>query len=380
MSRVRVLLWCTTVLLIVASTAMSVGRDTPSDVVLYATLPLLLATVGALVAARQPRNKIAWIFIGGGLYVAVAEIAEGYSFLAEDWALPFGDLGAWVISWSWVGELFGWAVVFLLFPDGRLHRRSSRWVLWLAGAGTVLAIPGLAFSPGPQDEFVGADRNPFAIESAVVGFVFTTGIVLLVVAVQGSVATFVLRLRRARGVERVQLKWFACGAALVALALPIAVLLWESTPAVHAAPGIAFNALLIAAGIAILRHGLYDIDVFIKRTLVYGALTALLLGTYLGSVLVFRLVLNPVIGDSDLAVAASTLAVAALFRPLRSRVQGVVDRRFYRRRYDAARTLEGFTGRLRHELDLETLATDLRVVVNDTMQPTQVSLWLRSPP
>jgi hypothetical protein len=202
------------------------------------------------------------------------------------------------------------------------------------------------------------------------------------VGIGGSAASLIVRFRRATGEERAQIKWLALAGALVAVIFPIALALYDvwGEGVSNVAIMLSVLALPVAAGVAILRYRLYDIDVVINRTLVYGALTVILAGTYLGSVLVLQLLLNGLTGDSGLAVAASTLGVAALFRPARARVQGVVDRRFYRRKYDAGRTLTAFSTRLRDEVDLEALSAELRTVVDDAMQPSHVSLWLREAP
>jgi hypothetical protein len=378
MKRLAWALWAVTLILVLVSTAISVGRDNLPDTVLYATLPLTLATVGTLVALRQPHNAIGWLFCGLAVFVGLAEVAEGYGLLAAEEKLPAGNVGTWVTSWSWLAEIWCWSVVFLIFPDGRLPTSGSRWVLRLSVLGVVVAVAGTAFGPLAQEELV-AEEIPFLIDSAVLDVAFVVGLVLLIAGLIGAAVSFVLRQRRARGVERVQLKWFSLAAAVAALVGPMSTALWQVTPVVHALPAVAFNALPVAAGIGILRHGLYDVDVVIKRTLVYGSLTLALVGAYTGLVLLLQLAFIPLARESDLVVAGSTLAVAALFRPLRTRIQRVVDRRFYRERYDAARTMEGFSGRLRDQIDLDGLGTDLRAVVYDTMQPSHVSLWLRNP-
>ena len=232
---------------------------------------------------------------------------------------------------------------------------------------------GLA--PGPLEDFPQLD-NPFGIDTPLLDPLTGLSVLLLAIGMVGSAASAITRFRRAHGERRQQMKWLALAGTIVAVMVPVSVagadVLWDDT-AVNIACMIAVLGLPIAAGIAILRHRLYDIDVVINRTLVYGGLTATLAAAYLVLVLLIGLA----VGRSGLAVAASTLAVAALFGPARARIQAGVDRRFYRRRYNAARTLEAFGGRLRDELDLETLATDLRDVVVETVQPAHVSLWLR---
>jgi hypothetical protein len=347
---------------------------------LFVAILLVFGLVGAVVASRLPTNPIGWLFLALALIEGVFELAFGYthySLHAGHGALPGEVWMAWLSNWTSPLSPPLLVAALLLFPDGRPPSPRWRWVLWACPLLIVLALAQYAFAPGPLDEFP-AVTNPVGIEGlADVSsdpFVFA----LLVAAAAG----LAVRFRRSRGVERQQLKWFVYAAAVMAGFLVLSSLaqslLGDAVDEDSIAAGFVFAACIsgvpIAAGIAILRHRLYDIDVVINRTLVYGALTASLGGTYLLLVLLIGLTL----GESGVAVAASTLAVAALFRPARARIQDLVDRRFYRRRYDAARTLDAFGARLRDEVDLETLAADLRGVAHDTLQPAHVSLWLRS--
>jgi hypothetical protein len=332
---------------------------------------LAFATVGALVATRQPRNPLGWIFLGaavaytlGGL--SVSRHGEGPAALA------------WLSTWIWLAGI-GPAATFglLLFPDGRLPSPRWRRLAWLAGAGNVLAIAGLALAPGRFED--SGIQNPVGLSAApwLASAMANAGTVALAIGLAGSIVSVIVRFRRARSVERQQLKWLAYAGALVGVALASAavleIALGQADDLTNFIVTLALAGVPVAMGIAILRHRLYDIDVVINRTLVYGGLTAALGGAYLGSVLLAGLGL----GDSDGAIAVSTLAVAALFGPARTRIQAAVDRRFYRRRYDATRTLEAFGSRLRDEVDLDALGADLRVVVNETVQPAHVSLWLK---
>jgi hypothetical protein len=343
------------------------------------------ATVGALVAVRLPRNPIGWLFLALGALLGLVFLASGYAdytLLAEPGAWPAGEWAVWLLSWSFLVPLVtAPTLLFLLFPTGRAQSRRWAALVWVTLGAAALATAGVALRPGPID-YDPPVPNPAGLGGAagdVAGVAADAGTVVALLALVLAAAGLVVRLRRARGDERVQLKWFAYSATLVAVAFPVAAggpseglpadLLWLCAL-------LAFLSVPLATGIAILRHRLFDIDLVIRRTLVYAALTMTLAGAYLGSVLLVGLA----VGESGLAVAVSTLAVAALFRPVRARIQEAVDRRFYRRRYDAARTLEAFGGRLRDELDLEALAADVRAVVHDTVQPAHVSLWLRRAP
>jgi hypothetical protein len=353
-----------------------------NDVLIAVTFP----TVGALIASRRPDNTVGWIFCATGLLVAGIAFAGAYAVYVlktNPGALPAGEVLAWYQSWAWI-PAFGLIVTFLvfLFPDGRPPRWGWRWVGWLAGVGLVLATAVLALTPGDllTEEGVRGVENPVGIAGAggALTVVGVTGGVAVLASMVASVVSLIRRLRRSRGEERLQLKWVAYAAAVMAVLLiaginqPSGVVLGV-VQAVVIGPGLA-----LAAGVAILKHRLYDIDVVIRRTLIYTGLTATLLAAYLGLVLLLQVVLHPLTHKSDLAIAGSTLAVAALFRPARRRIQEIVDRRFYRRKYDAARTLERFGARLRDEVDLDSLSSELRGVVAETMQPAHVSLWLRS--
>jgi hypothetical protein len=310
----------------------------------------------------------------------VANVYADWAFFARHGDVPGATLAAWLTAWVWNLALGPVAFLpLLLFPEGRLPSPRWRPVLGLACAGIALMAGSAALAPGRFEDY--PVSNPVGIPGtdslmSVLGGIGTAAFVASFLAV---LVSFVLRFRRSGGQERQQLKWLTYSAALIAVAGIGAASFVEplSTNTSNAIQSLALTTYPLALGIAMLRYRLYDIDVVINRTLVYGLLTATLAGAYVGLVLLLQLVLDPVTSGSSLAVAVSTLGVAALFRPARSRIQAIVDRRFYRRKYDAARTLEQFSGRLREQVDLDALGSELRAVVADTMQPTHVSLWLR---
>jgi hypothetical protein len=261
----------------------------------------------------------------------------------------------------------------LVFPDGRLPSRRWRPLIWLVVAALAVYVVDAALEPGGPD--------PLGVElpGSVYGVLVDLVIVSLIVGILGAAASVALRLWRARGQQRQQLKWLVYATSVVVIGglgavlfpLPLGDVFWLVML-------IGFAGMPVAMGIAILRYRLYDIDVVINRTLVYGFLSVLLAATYYGSVAVLQGVFRALTGgQSTLAIVASTLAIAALFVPLRRRIQGFIDRLFYRRRYDAAKTLEAFSAKLRDETDLDALSDDLVGVVRETMQPAHVSLWLR---
>ncbi|MGH3146809.1 MAG: hypothetical protein ACRDTR_13520 [Rubrobacter sp.] len=372
-------LFALTAVLLFVMAILSAGREPFFDTLLYGLLSISLATVGALVASRHPRNPIGWMFSGLALYGAFAESAEGWGYFAAEKGLPAGVVGEWIILWSWIGDLTMWTIILLLFPDGRLPSRRWRPVLWIAAAGFALALPGQALSPDRGSEFA-AGTNPFAVEGGPLNLLFGTGMVLLLAALLAAIASLVVRFRRARNVERQQLKWFAYAAGCIGALGPLAVAFWYESVLVQVAFALAINGLPIAAGIAILRYRLYDIDVVLNRTLVYGTLTATLALVYLSCVVSLQYAFRVLTGqETQLAVVASTLAIAALFGPVRRRVQTFVDRRFYRKKYDARKTLDTFSARLRDKTDLDQLGGELVSVVRTTVQPSHASLWLREP-
>ena len=374
------------------SNQLPVGSDDLVDTrVLDALLSIqavAFAAVAWLIARAQPRHAIARLFAGVGLVVAFYLVVERYQYLAlvVHPELPFGVAAAWLQAWLYVPAL-GIVISVLpqLFPDGRPVSRRWAWGLVLSAVAFVGMVLTDALNPGRIDQ--STVQNPFGIDPVWHERLAEFATTMLLISSVVGVASLVARWRRAGARERQQLKLFAYAAAL----LPVFVVLTGLTQSLgidkaaarwisFAAATGAFLGLPLATAASIVRHQLYDIDLVINRTLVYVGLTAVLVATYLVSVLAFRVVLDPIAGESDLAVAASTLAVAAMFRPVRSRIQAVVDRRFYRQRYNAALTLEEFSGRLRHEVDLDSLGVELRSVVHDTMQPAHVTLWLRSEP
>jgi hypothetical protein len=314
------------------------------------------------------------MFCGLALWEATAELGEAYGYVAAERGLPGGVAGEWLISWSWIVDVAAWVVVVLLFPDGRLPGRRWRMAIWVTLAGAALLFVGQALSA--ETAGFSGGRNPLGVDSTLVDAAWPVGSALLVTGLVAAVVSSVLRYRRARGVERQQLKWFAYAGLILALVMPLAVAFWYRSVLLQILVGLSFNAMPLAIGAAILRYRLYDIDRIVSRTLAWALLTVVLGLGYAGVVLGLSWLLPR---SSSLAVAAATLAVAAVFQPVRRRIQAAVDRRFNRRRYDAARTIQAFSGRLREEVDLDTLTGELLTVVDDTMQPTHASLWLRLP-
>jgi hypothetical protein len=360
--------------------AWVVGIRDGGQSVFVLALALTFSVVGALIASRHPGNAIGWIFLAVAVSAGLGALAGSYAdrWLARGGSQALGETAAWYASLSWIPFiLVPCTFLLLLFPDGRLPSRRWRWVAWCAGAGIVGVFVTSGLLPGPLEDYPQLE-NPYGIESGLLDPLTGLAFLLILIGIVGSSASLVVRFRRARGELRQQIKWLALAGAVAGVTVPIAVAgygLWGET-GTNVASMLGVLSLPLAAAIAILRHRLYDIDVVINRTLVYGALTATLGGTYLALVVLAGLA----VGESDLAIAGSTLAVAALFRPARARIQGAVDRRFYRRRYDAQRTLEDFSARLRDQVDLTALSRDLSSVVRETLQPAHVTLWLRERP
>ena len=343
-----------------------------------AALALVFPTVGAIIASRRPSNAIGWIFcvIGlcGGAEVFTVEYGT-YALVTDPGSLPAGVIGAWIGTWVWLPSVtLTITFLLLLFPHGRLLSPRWRPVAWLAAGLTVGAVVFFALAPWDLLDPGVPAQNPFGIEGlrnlgvAVATPVFLVGIPTMLL----SVVSLVLRFRRSRGTERQQLKWFVYAGVLSVGAILV------PSAASSLLQLLVLPLLPVAAGIAILRYRLYEIDLIINRTLVYGSLTATLVLLYFGGVVVLQQLFVVLTGQqSTLAIVASTLLIAALFSPLRKRIQAFVDRRFYRRKYDATKTLAAFNVRLRDERELDALSGDLVGVVTGTMQPAHVRLWLR---
>jgi hypothetical protein len=345
---------------------------------------MAFSTVGALVASRRPDNPIGWLFCCGALIWSMGELALEYgvySLVTAPGALPAGVLVAWFGAWArGIGGFFMVLLLLLLFPTGRLPTRRWRVVVW-AVVGYVAVFTLVSWlSPVSQDFRLSSVHNPLGIDLEIMDLLSGVVYLTLPLLLLACGAAVIVRFRRSRGDERQQIKWFAYAVGVMAvlftlgfsLGLPQVVGLG---PLVFAVP---LSGLPVAAGIAILKYRLYEIDIIINRTLVYGTLTVTLVALYFGGVVVLQRIFVALTGErSTLAVVASTLLIAALFNPLRHRIQVFVDRRFYRSKYDAAKTLEAFSVTLRDETNLKALNDELVGVVRETMQPAHVSLWLR---
>jgi len=360
---------------------------TPSDlfnVITFMAFVVACALLGALVAARKQTNPIGWILSLVAMFGVVAAVTSIYVESHPTAVGAPGSIADWVGTFIWTLAFAPMIFVIQLFPTGQ--PLSRRWTpgLWLAGAGIVCAVVSYAFAPGPMTNSIDPALNPFGIESLRGPLRTLSGVggALIVASVVLAVVSLVLRFMRSVGVERQQMKWFAYAGLVLLVALGIQIVVFSIVPETETAVDIS-NALFsltitlipITIGIAVLRYRLYDIDRIISRTLAYGLVSTILIGAYLLAVLALQSVL-PLNDDSPVIVAVSTLAVVAAFGPLRTRVQTLVDKRFNRSRYDAEQTIAEFGGRLRTEVELGSLTDDLVGVVERTLQPTHLSLWL----
>lgn len=344
---------------------------------------VVLTSLGVAIALRQPRNSVGWIFLACGMFTAVLETATeygSYALVERGGTLPGGEWALWLTALALPltsGPILTY--VLLVFPTGQLP--SARWrpVAWFTLTALVAAIAAgtLVFTTVGAGDF--ATANPISL-----GFALDlddTARVLVMVILIGPAsflcgAAFVHRFRSSRGVERQQLKWVAY-AAVIAVAVTFLLPVSAGRKPLEIVKQLAITSVPLAAGIAILRYRLFDIDLLIKSTLVYGSLSAMLAVVYVVAIVLSQQLLRGLTAGSDIAVAASTLLVVALFQPIRRRVQDAVDRRFYRARYDAARTIEAFSVRLRGDVDLDSVRADLIGVIHDTIHPAHVSVWLR---
>ena len=333
-----------TLVIEVAAVALSWGLEPAWDTGLYALYAVTLVAVGALIVSRHPGHRIGWLFIADGIFTAVAaDAAQGWGLRAAEHGWPGGPFGEWISLLSWIAAGPLGVLLFLWFPDGHLTRRGWGAVAWASIVGAAVALPGWAMDPDLGDQFVGG-RNPYAVESAPIDLLLGVGMPLFLGSLVVAIVPLVQRFRRSSGVERLQMRWFAFASVCAAVVLPTVALLWSVVPAVRPLTALALTSMPVAAGVAILRYRLYDIDLVISRTLAYAALTVLLAGMYAA----IAVALGAAVGRSSAWVTAgATLAVAAVFRPLRARIQNTVDRRFNRSRFDALQQMTGFLDDLR---------------------------------
>ena len=378
-----------TTLLVVVSVGLAWANRSVEGPVLEVALGVVLivyAVIGSLIVSRQPSNAIGWLFCGVAVYqAALAGVAHGYavfSLVTKPGGQSIASVALWLQS-AGLDSLFFLMVILLLllFPTGKPLTPRWRIAVWASAAGAVM---GLAASLRPYtiEPPLEAFHNPLIIGGtmgAVLSVAANCSFALFLLCFVAGVVSVALRFHRSRGIERQQMKWFVAGVGLELVVITLTILAAVAGyPPTNLTFYVVITVLPVTVGIAILRYRLYEIDVIIRRTLVYGALIATLAALYLGSISLIGWVLRSATGQSSaLAVTLSTLAVAIAFQPLRHRIQRAVDHRFYRRKYDAAHTLEQFDNRLREQVDLDALHTEVLTVLTDTVQPSHATLWLR---
>jgi len=356
------------------------------NLLLQGGVALTAAILGALVIGRQPRNRVGWLMLWLGFSSALVQLLEAvaiYTAFTISWQSPLVSLTAWLLNWIWVLVYATILLLLAVFPTGRFL--SKRWT-WMVGLPLILFAGPVLFAATIETQMSSAFQisNPFITESttALYNTVFYLALPMMPLTVVAVLAQMVARYRVGDFIARQQIKWLVIGIAAMLAAIAVGLLLTLLRGlligAVLVTNASAFP--LLGIGVGMLRYRLYDVDLIIRRTAVYGLLTGALALIYFGSVIVMQSIaqgLTGQAGDSPLIIVASTLLIAAVFTPLRRRLQNAIDRRFYRRRYDAARTLAQFAQRARDEVELEALSGELVRVVHETMQPDRVTVWLK---
>ncbi|MHB8398780.1 MAG: hypothetical protein ACYDCI_07600 [Candidatus Limnocylindrales bacterium] len=371
------------ILLVPASAVPGLGNF-GSNGVASLLLALTFPIVGWLIASRRGENRVGWMFLVAGFFYALTQFSSMYAvygLLAAPGSLPLADVMAWLNGLVWAPAFTLLILLLLFFPDGRLPSRRWRPVVWIAGAAFIVTVVpnAVALWPYRGPLLFAADRALPAADTApaTAQLLQTIGVFTSLFVAAAGVGALFIRFRRSDGAERQQIKWFA-SAAVVEVAVLFMMSGVTLPPPFDVLVALIVTPMIpIAVGVAILRYRLYDIDRIISRTIAYAAITAVLVATFAGAILLFQALLDPLTGGNTVAVAVSTLIVAALFQPLRRRVQRVVDRRFNRSRYDAERTVAAFAGRLRDEVELDTIRIDLLATVTGTLDPSRTSLWVR---
>jgi len=353
--------------LVVIMVILSLGREPLYDTVIFGLLPLALATVGALVASRQPANPIGWILAGQGVWGALTEALEGASYHE----VPVAQFGAWLIGWSWVVDLSLYALILLLFPNGRLPSRRWRMGLGVLIAGLVLAVPGQAFSGDNPD-------NPFVVDSPLVGAVYGIGIVLLLGAFLGAVVSLLIRFRRAQGIERQQVKLLLFAGSIILAVGAVTVPFYYESVVLQVAVGLALLLLPVAIGLAILRYRLYDIDVVINKTLVYGALAAFITAIYVGIVVGLGALLGGTDEEPNLGLSiVATALIALAFQPFKENVQKVANRMVYGNRSTPYEVLADFSARMVGSYAQDELLEQMAATLADGTGAASAHVWLK---
>jgi signal transduction histidine kinase len=365
-----------TVALLSGMVVLSAGREEAFDTTIYGLLSFALAGVGALIVSRHPWNGIGWIFCGLGLWAAIAELGEGWGYWAAERDLFGGAAGEWIITWSWIVDMSGWALVLLLFPNGHLPGRRWRLSLWVLGIGLPLAVLGQGLATNTPESF-SSGANPLGTKAIPTDTLFSVGMMLVLATTVAGLVALIVRFRRSTGVERQQLKWFATAAVFTVVIGGIAPFLWYKSVLIQVLVAVSLITLPIAAGISIFKYRLYDIDVVINKTIVFGALAAFITGIYVAIVVG----IGTLLGSSDepnLALSiAATAVVAIAFSPVRDRVQKVANRLVYGKRQTPYEAIARFADEVVSSYETHQVAPAIATTIAEATGAARAHVWLK---